>query len=56
MPKMSELRNARKVHAEDLRDPEIRAEYDRTALAHAVALRVLRYRTERGLSQSALGR
>jgi DNA-binding XRE family transcriptional regulator len=56
MPKLSELRSAREVHAADLRDPEIRAEYDRTALAHAVALRVLKYRTERGLSQSALGR
>ncbi|MGI8760051.1 MAG: helix-turn-helix transcriptional regulator [Jatrophihabitantaceae bacterium] len=56
MSKLSELRNAREVRAEDLRDPEIRAEYERTALAHAVAIRVLKYRTERGLSQSALGR
>jgi len=40
MPKMSELRNARQVHAEDLRDPEIRAEYDRTALAHWCTIRV----------------
>lgn len=56
MTKLSELRSAREVHAEDLADPQIRAEYDRTALAHAVALRVLAYRTEHCLSQSALGR
>jgi DNA-binding XRE family transcriptional regulator len=56
MPKLSDLRNARHVRAEDLRDPEIRAEYERTALAHAVAMRVLKYRTDHGLSQSALGR
>lgn len=56
MPKMSELRSAHQVRAEDLRDPETRAEYERTALAHAVAMRVLTYRTEHGLSQSALGR
>ena len=56
MPKLSDLRTARHVRAEDLRDPEIRAEYERTALAHAVAMRVLKYRTDHGLSQSALGR
>jgi ribosome-binding protein aMBF1 (putative translation factor) len=56
MPKLSELKSARQVHAEDVRDPEIRAEYERTALAHAVAMRVLTYRVDHGLSQSALGR
>jgi len=56
MPKLSELKSARQVRAEDLRDPEVRAEYERTALAHAVAMRVIKYRTERGLSQSALAR
>src|SRR5664279_3571132 len=44
MPKLSDLRTARHLRAEDLRDPEIRAEYERTALAHAVAMRVLKYR------------
>lgn len=56
MPKLPELRSARQVRDVDLRDPEIRAEYERTALAHAVAMRVLKYRTDYGLSQSALGR
>jgi ribosome-binding protein aMBF1 (putative translation factor) len=56
MPKLSELKSARQVRAEELRDPEIQAEYERTALAHAVAMRVLEYRVDHGLSQSALGR
>src|SRR5674536_259100 len=56
MPKLSDLRTGRHVRDEDLRDPEIRAEYERTAFAHAVAMRVLKYRTDQGLSQSALGR
>lgn len=56
MPKLSELRNASQIRAEDLADPEIAAEYNRTELAHAVAMRVLKYRTENGLSQSALAR
>lgn len=56
MVKLSELRSAQQVHAEDLQDPEIRAEQERTALAHAVAMLVIRYRTDHGLSQSALAR
>src|SRR5207244_297547 len=35
-------------------EPELRAAWERTALARAVALAVLRYRTDRGLSQRAL--
>jgi DNA-binding XRE family transcriptional regulator len=54
MTKLSELRSARQVREEDLRDPEIRAEYDRTALAHAIAMRVIKYRIDHGLSQTAL--
>lgn len=56
MVKLSELRSVDDVHAEDLADPEVRAEHERTALGRAVALEVLRYRTEHGLSQSALAR
>jgi ribosome-binding protein aMBF1 (putative translation factor) len=56
MAKMSELRRAAAVHEAVLRDPEVHAEYDRTALAHQVATRVIRYRVEHGLSQSALAR
>lgn len=56
MPKLSELRTAGEIHAEDMRDPEYRAEYERTAFANAVAIRVMKYRAKHGLSQSALAR
>ena len=39
-----------------LRDPEFRQAWERTALARAVALRLVEYRAENGLSQSALAR
>ena len=45
---------AEDVLAEELHDPAFRAEWERTALARAVALRVLSYRVERRLSQTAL--
>jgi transcriptional regulator with XRE-family HTH domain len=44
------------VLAEMLQDPQFRADWERTALARAVAEAVIRYRTERGLSQTALAR
>lgn len=52
--KLSELKSAAQVHAEVLSSPEARAEQDRTAFAHDVALRVISYRAAHGLSQSAL--
>lgn len=42
------------VLAEELRDPEFRAEWERTALARWLAVVVLRYRAEHGLSQRQL--
>lgn len=56
MVKLSELRTAQEIAAEELHDPRVRQEYERTAFANAVAIRVLRYRTEHGMSQSALAR
>ena len=48
---------ARAVHARDMRrDLEYRREYERTRFANDVAIRVIRYRADHGLSQSALGR
>ena len=44
------------VLEEMLQDPAFRAEWERTALARAVAEAVIRYRAERHLSQSALAR
>lgn len=56
MPKLSQLSTAEQIAAEELRDPDVRREHERTALAHAVAMRLIRYRTEHGLSQTALAR
>ena len=54
--KMSELIDSQVVLAESLNDPAVREEWDRTALARSVALRLVQYRAEHGLSQSALAR
>ena len=56
MPKVPELKTAGQLAAEELADPEIRREHERTALAHAVAMRVIGYRIDHGLSQSGLAR
>ena len=47
---------AEDVLAEQLADPAFRAEWDRLAPARAVALRLVAYRAEHGLTQTALGR
>ena len=41
MPKLAELRSAAEVRGDALRDPAVRAEYERTAFAHAVALSLI---------------
>ena len=56
MTKLSDLRTAAEILAEDLAEDEVRAEHIRTVLARAVAMRVVEYRIEHGLSQSALAR
>ncbi len=56
MVKLSELATAAEIHERDLENSAYRAEYDRTRLANDIAIRVIRYRTEHGLSQSAFGR
>lgn len=53
--KLSDLTSADEVKAQALRNPAVRAEWDRTALARAVASRIVRYRVEHGLSQTELG-
>jgi DNA-binding XRE family transcriptional regulator len=53
---LSELPSHEEVLEEDLKDPRFRAEWERTALARAVALLVLRYRSEHELSQTALAK
>lgn len=56
MPKVSELKTAAQIAAEELANPEIRREHERTALAQAVAMRVIGYRINNGLSQTGLAR
>ena len=41
MPKLSELKTASQIASAELADREIRREHERTALAHAVAMRVI---------------
>ncbi len=55
-PELSQLATAQQIAAAELRDPEVLREHERTALAHIVALRLIRYRTDHGLSQTALAR
>ena len=54
--KLSDLTPADRVLADHLADPAFRDEWERTALARAMALRVVSYRAEQGLSQAALAR
>lgn len=56
MVKLSELSTAEEIHERDIGDPDYRAEHERTRFANDVAVRVLRYRTERGLTQTAFGK
>jgi transcriptional regulator with XRE-family HTH domain len=52
--KLSEMRTNSQVLRNELRDPAFRTEWERTALARAVALKVVAYRNEHDLSQRAL--
>jgi transcriptional regulator with XRE-family HTH domain len=53
--KLSDLPTREEVLAEHLdADPEYRREWERTALARAVAVKVIAYRAEHSLSQTAL--
>jgi len=52
--KLSELPTVDDVLDQEMHDPEFRREWERTALARAVALGVIRYRSKEGLSQRKL--
>jgi transcriptional regulator with XRE-family HTH domain len=56
MVKLSELKTAGEVRADDMQDPEYRREFERTRLANDVAIRVTQYRVRHGLSQAELAR
>jgi transcriptional regulator with XRE-family HTH domain len=54
--KLTDLKTSEQVLAEELRDPDFKREWDRTAIARAVALKVLAYRIEHTLSQRGLAK
>ena len=54
--KLDKMRTSDKVIARQLKDPHVRAEWDRTAVARAVAARLVEYRVEHDLSQTAMAR
>jgi ribosome-binding protein aMBF1 (putative translation factor) len=56
MTKLSELKTGDVLRAKDVRDPEMAAELARTAVANQLAILVIQYRVEQGLTQTALAR
>jgi len=56
MTKLSDLKSADQIAAEELLDPEVAAEFEQTAVAEQVALLVTTYRLEPGLTQTGLAK
>ena len=55
--KPPDIKTHEQLLADDLaNDPEFRAEWERNALARAVALQLVEYRAKHGLTQAALAR
>ena len=54
--KVSDLKTTKEPYTGDLDDPEYRVEWERTHLAHEVAMRVISYRVKRQLTQTELAR
>ena len=54
--RINNAKTADEVLAEELKDPEFRREWERTALARAVANQVIAYRAEHDLTQSELAK
>lgn len=54
--KLDELRTSSEVLKDHLKDKDFREEWNRTALARAVAIRIVAYRSDHSLSQTALAR
>ena len=52
--RIADLKTNEQVLAEGLKRPERRAEWERTAVARALALQVLAFRTKKGMSQKKL--
>jgi ribosome-binding protein aMBF1 (putative translation factor) len=56
MAKRPELISADEIHEQNMRDLDYRREHDRTRIANDVAIKVIQYRADHGLSQAALAR
>lgn len=54
--RLSDLKTTDELLTEHLVDPGFRAVWGRTAIARAVALRLVRYRTDHGISQRDLAK
>jgi ribosome-binding protein aMBF1 (putative translation factor) len=55
--RLEDLTTSEAIQADSMRnDPEYRAEWERTRFAHEVAMKVIAYRVEHNLSQTALAR
>lgn len=54
--KPEKLKSRKQVLKDHLKDPAFRERWERTALGRAVALRLVAYRAEHGISQTALAR
>ena len=54
--KLSELARYEDIVAADMENPEYRAEWERTRFAHEVAMSVIQYRVDHGLTQAELAR
>jgi DNA-binding XRE family transcriptional regulator len=54
--KLSDLPRYEDIVAADMENLEYRAEWERTRFAHEVAVKVIQYRVEHGLTQAALAR
>ena len=54
--KLSDMKSAEEILVDQLKDPAFREEWERTALARAVATRIVAYRVHHELSQSGLAR
>ena len=55
---MRRCRDGQRLHIlnEECKDPQFKARWDRGAFAREVAIQVIRYRADHGLTQSALAR
>jgi ribosome-binding protein aMBF1 (putative translation factor) len=56
MTKLSDLKSSAQIAADELHDPEVAAELERTSVAEQIALLLASYRAKHGLSQTGLAK